>query len=102
LLEYGSGESLKTRLLIRALRPSVYRPIDISAAALARAVRRLEREFPWLAVAPQLGDFSRPLELPALKRGVAYFPGSTIGNLTPDEAHAFLVRARGLARRMLV
>jgi len=38
LLEYGSGESLKTRLLIRALRPAVYMPVDISADALDGAV----------------------------------------------------------------
>jgi dimethylhistidine N-methyltransferase len=97
LLEYGSGESLKTRLLIRALRPSAYIPVDISAAALSGALARLGREFPWLAVAPVVGDFSRPLELPGFPGGarrVVYFPGSTIGNLTPDEAHAFLKMTR--------
>lgn len=97
LLEYGSGESLKTRLLIRTLRPSAYIPVDISADALDGAVRRLGREFPWLTVAPVVGDFSRPIELPAFPgraRRVVYFPGSTIGNLTPDEAHAFLKMTR--------
>jgi dimethylhistidine N-methyltransferase len=97
LLEYGSGESLKTRLLIRALRPAAYIPVDISADALAGAVRSLQREFPWLAVNPVVGDFSRPIELPAFPgraRRVVYFPGSTIGNLTPDEAHAFLKMTR--------
>jgi dimethylhistidine N-methyltransferase len=97
LLEYGSGESLKTRLLIAALRPSAYIPVDISADALSDAVERLGREFPWLEVAPVVGDFSRPLDLPAYPgraRRVVYFPGSTIGNLTPEEAHAFLKRSR--------
>jgi len=102
LIEYGSGESLKTRLLIRALRPSVYLPVDISASALAAAGRRLAREFPWLRVIPVTGDFSRPLELPAGSRRVAYFPGSTIGNLTPGEAQAFLSMSRSQAARMLV
>jgi L-histidine N-alpha-methyltransferase len=103
LIEYGSGESLKTRLLIRALRPKLYLPVDISQTALAGAARRLRREFPWLRIAPIAADFSRPLELPAAKaRRVAYFPGSTIGNLTPDEAHGFLARNRALAGRMLV
>src|SRR3954468_14252189 len=68
LLEYGSGESLKSRLLIRALRPGAYIPVDISADALDAAVRRLGREFPWLEVRPVAGDFSRPIDLPA-------FPG---------------------------
>jgi dimethylhistidine N-methyltransferase len=103
LIEYGSGESLKTRLLIRALRPAAYLPVDISAAALRAAAQRLYREFPWLRIAPVHGDFSRPLELPPPRaRRVVYFPGSTIGNLTPNEAHAFLSMTRGQAARMLV
>jgi L-histidine N-alpha-methyltransferase len=102
LLEYGSGESLKTRLLIRALRPSAYIPVDISADALANAVPRLQRAFRWLEVTPVVGDFSRPIELPPFPgraRRVVYFPGSTIGNLTPDEAHAFLKMTRAQVGR---
>jgi dimethylhistidine N-methyltransferase len=103
LIEYGSGESLKTRLLIRALRPAAYLPVDISAAALEAATERLSREFPWLRIAPVHGDFSRPVELPPSRaRRVVYFPGSTIGNLTPEEAHGFLSMSRGQAARMLV
>ena len=103
LLEYGSGESLKTRLLIRALRPRAYLPVDISVSALERAAGRLSREFPWLRIAPVPADFSRPFDLPAAKSPrVAYFPGSTIGNLTPEEAHAFLARSRAQASRMLI
>ena len=97
LLEYGSGESLKTRLLIRALRPAAYIPVDISPDALHGALKKLQREFGWLDVMPVVGDFSRPLDLPAFAgraRRVVYFPGSTIGNLTPDEAHAFLKMTR--------
>jgi dimethylhistidine N-methyltransferase len=98
LMEYGSGESLKTRLLIRATRPSVYMPIDISQAALEAAVAKLRREFPALRIAPVAGDFSHPLDLPRFRgrdRRVVYFPGSTIGNLTPQEAQAFLRMTRG-------
>jgi dimethylhistidine N-methyltransferase len=103
LIEYGSGESLKTRLLIRALRPAAYLPVDISAAALRAAAQRLYREFPWLRIAPVQGDFSRPLEIPLLKKPrVVYFPGSTIGNLTYEEAHGFLSMSRGVAPKMLV
>ena len=103
LLEYGSGESLKTRLLIRALRPKTYLPVDISVSALEYAAGRLGREFPWLRIVPVAADFSRPLDLPAAKGPrTAYFPGSTIGNLTPDEAHGFLARARTHASRMLI
>ncbi|TMH31517.1 MAG: L-histidine N(alpha)-methyltransferase, partial [Betaproteobacteria bacterium] len=91
LLEYGSGESLKTRLLIRALRPSVYMPVDISAAALRAAAKRLVRDFPGLGVVAITADFSQPLAIPAYRgaaRRVVYFPGSTIDNLTHEEAHA--------------
>ena len=103
LIEYGSGESLKTRLLIRALRPTTYLPVDISEAALRGAEARLKREFPWLRILPVNADFSRPLDLPAARgRRVVYFPGSTIGNLVPEEAHAFLSMSRGQAARMLV
>jgi len=97
LIEYGSGESRKSRLLIEALRPAAYVPVDISAAALGGAAARLRRRFPWLDLCPVHGDFSRPLEIPvAAGRGrrVVYFPGSTIGNLTPEEARAFLRMTR--------
>ena len=104
LIEYGSGEGVKSRLLIRAARPAVYVPIDISQDALDAAARGLAREFPGLRIHPLLGDFSRPIDIP-VRRGmpsVVYFPGSTIGNLTPEEAHAFLSMSRGIAARMLV
>jgi dimethylhistidine N-methyltransferase len=92
-------------LLIRALRPSVYVPVDISESALADAAARLAREFSWLRIAPVIGDFSRQVKLPATgarSRRVVYFPGSTIGNLAPREARAFLARTRRHASRMLV
>jgi len=98
LMEYGSGESLKTRLLLRALQPSVYMPVDISEDALRLAVAKLRRAFPAMRIAPVAGDFSRPLDLPRFRgpdRRVVYFPGSTIGNLTPQEAQAFLRMTRG-------
>ena len=103
LVEYGSGESLKTRLLIRALRPAAYLPVDISQPALEKARQRLAKDFRWLKVVPVPGDFSRPIELPRARAPrVVYFPGSTIGNLDPEEAHAFLAMTRDQASRMLV
>jgi len=104
LVEYGSGASLKTRLLLRALRPAAYVPVDISAEALAGAARRLAREFGWLHIFTVSGDFSQPLRLPVHRarsgrRRIVYFPGSTIGNLTPEEAQAFLKMTRGQVGR---
>ena len=98
LIEYGSGESVKSRLLIRALRPAAYVPVDISEDALRGGARRLRREFRWLDILAVHGDFSRPLQIPMAQgkgRRVVYFPGSTIGNLTPEEAQAFLRMTRG-------
>ena len=98
LIEYGSGQGMKSRLLIAALRPSAYVPVDISAHALRHAALKLQRAFPWLDICPVHGDFSQPLKIPLLKghgRRVVYFPGSTIGNLTPEEAQAFLRMTRG-------
>ena len=98
LIEYGSGESLKSRLLIGALRPAAYVPVDIARQSLRRAARALRRDFPWLDILAVHGDFSRPLKIPVAQargRRVVYFPGSTIGNLTPAEAQAFLRMTRG-------
>ena len=98
LIEYGSGASVKSRLLIGALAPSAYVPVDISADALRGAAAALRRRFPRLDIFAVHGDFSRPLKIPmAQRRGrrVVYFPGSTIGNLTPGEAQAFLRMTRG-------
>jgi dimethylhistidine N-methyltransferase len=102
LVEYGSGEALKVRLLLDALRePAAYVPIDISAEQLARVAGAIAAEYPGLAVRPLAADYTGPLTLPELpadvrsSRRVAYFPGSTIGNFHPPEALAFL---RGVAR----
>lgn len=99
LIEFGSGASTKTRALIRAARPAVYMPIDISDSALSLAADRLHAEFPWLAICNVYGDFAKPLALPAMDEfdarcNVAYFPGSTVGNFTPAEARTFLARVR--------
>ena len=99
LIEYGSGASVKTRALIRRLRPTRYVAVDISETALRDAVRRLAREFPWLEIAAEVGDFTEPLRLAPLRgrgtqRPLVYFPGSTIGNFTPGEAQAFLGMTR--------
>ncbi len=98
LIEYGSGASTKTRILIARLRPAVYVPVDLSESALRGAAQQLSLEFPWLDIRAVTGDFGRPLVFPAFEgagRKVVYFPGSTIGNLTREEALAFLRMTRG-------
>lgn len=90
LIEFGSGSSLKTEFLLRQLPPGViYVPIDVSETALSQAKQRLVSRFPSIKVHPIVGDFTEPIELPATFRSrprTGFFPGSTIGNLTPNEA----------------
>lgn len=111
LVEFGSGASSKTRLLLDALRaPRVYVPIDISTEILLSSARALEARYPGLAVRPVPGDYMQELALPLSpqeQRGkvVAFFPGSTIGNFEQDEAVSFLLRLRracGRAAELLI
>jgi len=100
LVEFGSGASEKTRVVLDAA-PDLhaYVPIDISAAALEGAVERISAAYPGLTVAPLVGDFLHMPPLPDVVgtgRRIGFFPGSTIGNLEPDEAVAFLRAARAL------
>jgi len=102
LVELGSGASLKTRSVLRALqRPARYLPVDISAAYLQAAAATLAVEFPGLDVRPVIADFTAPFHLPPRARGVPrllFFPGSTLGNFHPREAAGFLGRTcRGLS-----
>ena len=87
------------------MQPAAYVPVDISAPALNAAAKRLARAFPLLRVTPVAGDFSRPLDLPPPQSRIGrtvYFPGSTIGNLTPGEARTFLRMTVKQAPRLLV
>lgn len=102
LIEFGSGSGRKTRILIEAAAPAAYLAIDISRDQLEATAADLARDFPRLEVIAICADYSRPLALPPLaapasRRRVIYFPGSTIGNLVPAEARAFLRSAGGLA-----
>lgn len=100
LVEFGSGASEKTRIVLDAASDlGAYVPIDISADALDAAARRIAEAYPALKVTPLVGDFLHLGALPAGIGGgrrIGFFPGSTIGNLERDEAVAFLQAARGL------
>ena len=97
LVEFGSGASEKTRILLDAA-PTLgaYVPIDISPDALNAAAASIAESYPRLQVAPVVADFLNLAPLPELGRGrrIGFFPGSTIGNLEPDQAVAFLRMAR--------
>jgi len=101
LIEYGSGSARKTRILLDALAPVAYVPIDIAREQLKSAASEIARDYPGLEVAAVCADYSRPLALPEIdgldaRRKIVYFPGSTVGNLTPAEAASFLGNVRNL------
>ena len=86
VVEFGSGSSTKTPILLGAVDPSVYVPIDISGDFLRQSSAGIAAAFPGLPVLPLEGDFMKPLALPVQVAGVpklGFFPGSTIGNMIP-------------------
>ena len=95
VIEYGSGSSVKSRLLLDALAsPAGYVPVDISGKHLAAAAARLAAAYPHVEVLPVCADYSESFDVPEstrpARRRVAYFPGSTIGNFEPRGAVHFL------------
>lgn len=100
LVEFGSGSSVKSRLLLDAIGGlAAYAPIDISREHLEASAARLRRDYPGLSVEPVCGDYMTLERLPHMAadgRHLGFFPGSTIGNLEPADATAFLRRARCL------
>lgn len=103
LIEPGSGEGVKVRLLLDALaeRVAVYVPVDIAADQLVYLAQTISAAYPEMLVAPVLADFTGaftlPSDLPDGERAL-FFPGSTIGNFEPDEAIALLTRLREESR----
>ena len=96
LIEFGSGAGTKIRLLLAALeRPASYTPVDISREHLLAAAASLADTFPDLHITPVCADYTGRFDVPdsrgvGIARSVGFFPGSTIGNFTPDEAERFL------------
>lgn len=93
VIEFGSGSSAKTPLLLRGIDPAAYVPIDISGDFLRESAAQLGADFPELPVHPVEADFTRPVPLPgevADLPKLGFFPGSTIGNFIPPSAVDFL------------
>ncbi|WP_266180822.1 L-histidine N(alpha)-methyltransferase [Dyella humicola] len=101
LVEYGSGSSTKTPLVLAATKPKNYVPIDISGAFLKESVTALERQFEDVAMSPLEADFAFPVTLPNGVRGpcLGFFPGSTIGNMDiPDAIDVLRLMTQTLGR----
>jgi dimethylhistidine N-methyltransferase len=104
LIEYGSGSSTKTRLLLDQLeRPAAYVPIDISRDQLEQSASELARTYRGLSVVPICADYTTsvelPVHLPPHARRIAYYPGSTIGNFVPEDARRFMARMADVCGR---
>jgi L-histidine Nalpha-methyltransferase len=103
LIEFGSGSSLKTRILLEHLDElAAYVPVDISEEHLLASARQIGSEFPDVDILPVVADFTQEFQLPKPAvmplRNIVYFPGSTIGNFTNDAALELLKVMRHEAR----
>lgn len=97
VVEFGSGSSVKTPLLLEAIDPAAYVPLDISGDFLRAAAAALAGKFPGLPVYPVEADFMRRVALPGAADGLpklGFFPGSTIGNMVPPTATDLLREMR--------
>ena len=99
VIEFGAGSATKTPILIEAVHPAAYVPVDISGDYLNESAALLQRDFPDLKVVPVVADFARPFDLPdavANMPRLGFFPGSTIGNFVPRSATDLLRQFRAL------
>jgi dimethylhistidine N-methyltransferase len=104
LIEYGSGSSIKTRLLLDLLEtPTAYVPFDISREHLLNSARTLADAYPELEILPVCADYTAYFELPTptrpFGRRVIFFPGSTVGNFDPEPAKYFLKHIAHVVKR---
>ncbi len=108
VVEFGSGSSVKTPLLLRAIDPAAYVPLDIAGDFLRASADALATKFPGLPVHPVEADFMREVALPPQVEGMpklGFFPGSTIGNMVPRTAVDLLRTMRltlGPGSRLLI
>jgi L-histidine Nalpha-methyltransferase len=99
VVEFGAGSATKTPLLLEAVRPAAYVPVDISGDYLRESAAEVDARFPSIKVEPVVADFARPFELPddiAHMPKLGFFPGSTIGNFVPRTATDLLRSFRDL------
>jgi dimethylhistidine N-methyltransferase len=99
VVEFGAGSQTKTPILLKAIQPAAYVPVDISGDYLEHSAAELQQRFPKVEVMPVTADFARPFTLPGgiehLPK-VGFFPGSTIGNFVPWSATDLLRQFRSL------
>jgi dimethylhistidine N-methyltransferase len=108
VVEFGAGSATKTPILLRAVKPKAYVPIDISGDYLRESAGVVDGDFPDMTVHPVEADFTKDVRLPAEIEGLSrlgFFPGSTIGNFVPQSATDLLRHFRkilGTGARLLI
>ena len=99
VVEFGAGSATKTPLLLEAIHPAAYVPVDISGDYLHESASEVAERFPQISVEPVVADFAREFDLPssiASLPKLGFFPGSTIGNFVPRTATDLLRSWRDL------
>ena len=99
VVEFGAGSQTKTPILLEAIAPAAYIPVDISGDYLEQSAADLQQRFPKVEVLPVVADFARPFTLPGgieHQPKLGFFPGSTIGNFVPRSATDLLRQFRTL------
>ena len=99
VVEFGAGSATKTPLLLEAIHPAAYAPVDISGDYLRDSASEVAERFRDISVEPVVADFARPFDLPPGIAGLpklGFFPGSTIGNFVPRTATDLLRSWRDL------
>lgn len=105
LLEFGSGASVKTRILLKAYpKIATYLPVDISEDFLEETARKIDTDFPHIQVTGISADFSADFELPNeiledSRPLVLFFPGSSVGNFEPEAAMKLFRNINKLLRK---
>ncbi|MET0029420.1 MAG: L-histidine N(alpha)-methyltransferase [Candidatus Thiodiazotropha sp.] len=95
LIEPGAGSACKVRLLLDALKPCAFVPMDISFDFLKASARSLAGEYHWLPIHATCVDFTHSMPIPDEApegRRLLFFPGSSLGNFNRHEAAGFLGR----------
>jgi dimethylhistidine N-methyltransferase len=99
VVEFGAGSATKTPVLLEAIRPAAYVPVDISGDYLQSSAAEVQQRFPDIGVLPVVADFARDFAIPdSISRlpKLGFFPGSTIGNFVPWSGTELLRRFRAL------
>lgn len=107
VVDLGAGNCSKAESLFHSLKPAHYVAVDIASEFLTGVLERLRKSYPEIQIDQMDHDFSNGLgSLPIRIQGpkLFFYPGSSIGNFSPEQASSFLrsIRDAGSAGDMLL